>query len=237
MPGAMFRAGRYFAGRRLLLFASIITIALLGWHFLPLQSWTDTFLTTLERLGPLAPAIYATVYIVATLVLFPLAPLAIGAGYVLGLQQAFVVTLTAATLGAVLAFLISRHWLNRPCHQWLQPYPAFVATQHSIAAQGWLIVFLLRLSPIIPSHVLNYLCGISDIPLRHYLLATLFGKAPLIFLLSYIGAAAARTLDGGTPSGYLHLLLYGLGLLLTLLACWLVVRRARRELEHKGLSE
>ncbi|MCS3904238.1 putative membrane protein YdjX (TVP38/TMEM64 family) [Methylohalomonas lacus] len=233
----MFKAALIGARRRLLLFSLIVIAGLVGWHYLPLGDWLDTFSTLLQQLGPLAPLFYALFYVLATLILVPLAPLAIAAGYLFGLQQAFVVTLLAATVGALAAFLLSRHLLSRSCRELMQPYPTVMAVEHSIAAQGWLIVFLLRLSPVIPSHLLNYLCGITDIALHHYTLATFFGKAPLILLLSYIGASAAQLQTTASPSPYLHLLLYGAGLLFTLLACWLVGRRARRELANKGLRQ
>ncbi len=233
----MFKAALTGARRRLLLFSLIVIAGLVGWHYLPLGGWLDTFSTFLQQFGPLAPLLYALFYVVATLILVPLAPLAIAAGYLFGLQQAFIVTLLAATAGALAAFLLSRHLLSRSCRELMQPYPTVMAVEHSIAAQGWLIVFLLRLSPVIPSHLLNYLCGIADIALHHYVLATFFGKAPLILLLSYIGATAAQIQTTATPSPHLHLLLYGAGLLFTLLACWLVARRARRELADKGLRQ
>ncbi len=232
----MFSARRSIALRRLLLFGGIVIVALLCWHYLPLEDWIRVFLWTLVQLDHLAPPVYIAVYVAATLLMVPLMPLAIGAGYLFGLHYAFAITLPAATLGAVAAFLLSRHLLSRSCRQLIEPFPYLLAAEHSISEQGWLIVFLLRLSPVIPSHILNYLCGLTEIPFRHYLLATFFGKAPLIFALNYMGAMTARSLDRTAPSGAMQMIIYGTGLILTALACWLIVRRARRELQKQGLE-
>lgn len=222
--------------RRLLLFVVLLCAVFLAWHGLPLDEWWLGFLDWLRELGNGALIVYAAVYIIATLVLVPLAPLAIGAGYLFGLWPAFAVTLLAAVTGAIAAFMVARGLLASTFQRILSRHPIMAAAEHSVIEQGWLIVFLLRLSPIIPSHLLNYLCGITEIPARHYVLATLFGKAPLIFLLSYIGAATAETLTQAPQDNYWQLLFYAAGLLFTALACWLIVRHARQILHSKGLG-
>ena len=191
---------------------------------------------TLRSLGDGALVVYAIVYIIATLIMIPLAPLAIGAGYLFGLYTSFTVSLLAATVGAVAAFFLSRRLLAATFRKVLRPHPVLAATEHSIAEQGWLIVFLLRLSPVIPSHLLNYLCGITEIPAHHYIIATLLGKAPLIFMLSYVGALAGRSLEIAPSSANGQLQLFALGLIFTGLAFWLIFRRARQLLEKQGLT-
>jgi len=223
---------------RLLFAAAIILTALfLIGRLLPLEGMYAAFMRLLAELGGIALALYACVYIVATLIMVPLAPLAIAAGYLFGLYTAFTVSLLAATFGALLAFLISRHWLAATFHRILLRHPVMHAVERSIAEQGWLIVFLLRLSPVIPSHLLNYLCGITEIPVRHYFGATLLGKAPLIFLLSYLGATTAQSLEQQPETGNGQLLLYSAGLIFTAIACWLVARRARQLLQRQGLID
>lgn len=220
----------------LLLSALILSGVFLMWYGLPLNRWWLAFLELLRDLGHWALLIYAAVYIVSTLIMIPLAPLAIGAGYLFGLWPSFAVTLPAATIGAVLAFFVSRLLLAATFQRVMRRYPVMAATEDSIVEEGWLIVFLLRLSPVIPSHLLNYLCGITEIPTRHYVIATFCGKAPLIFLLSYIGAVTAESLEQ-TPSGESwQLWLYTAGLLFTALALWRVVRLARQKLQRRGIE-
>lgn len=217
--------------------ACLLGILLVIWYFLPLQAWYAAFITTLDELGHAALVAYAIVYIVATLFMVPLAPLAIAAGYLFGLYQSFAVSLLAATAGAVLAFFVSRHLLAAAFYRLLLGHPVMFATERSIAEQGWLIVFLLRLSPVIPSHLLNYLCGITEIPARHYIIATFLGKAPLIFMLSYIGALTARSLDQISMPGHSHLLIYTAGLIFTGIAFWLIVHRTREILHKRGINQ
>lgn len=226
---------------KLTLIAGITVVSLYAfWQWLPTAEWTMQWLQTLAP-GDSTPAtraflVYATVYIVATLVMFPLAPLAIGAGFVFGLTSGFIVTWLTATAGAVVAFYLSRSVMRDYFQRLIARRPALQAGERSVSEQGWLVVLLLRISPIIPSHLLNYICGITHMPAHHYALATLFGKAPFIFLLTYIGAAAARSFDAGASGDAMPVYLYAAGLAATLAAAWLVVRRARRELRQKGLD-
>lgn len=222
---------------RLLLAALCLLVVLfLAWHFLPLAAWSADLIQALRGLGGAALILYAVIYIIATIIMVPLAPLAVAAGYLFGLGPSFAVSLLAATTGAVLAFLLSRHLLAQTCQTVLLRHPVMAATERSIAEQGWLIVFLLRLSPVIPSHLLNYLCGITHIPAHQYISATFIGKTPLIFLLSYTGALAARAHEQVPTAGHGHLYIYLAGIIFTAVACWLIARRARQLLHSQGLK-
>ena len=222
---------------RLLAALCLLIGILFVWYWLPLADWLTRLVELLRAYGEAALLIYALVYIIATIIMVPLAPLAIAAGYLFGLGPSFGVSLIAATTGATLAFLLSRHLLARTCERWLLVHPVMAATERSIAEQGWLVVFLLRLSPVIPSHLLNYLCGITHITARQYISATLIGKIPLIFMLSYVGALATRTAQQVDTINYMHLSVLVVGLLFTALACWLIARRARQLLKRQGIAD
>lgn len=221
---------------RLLSALCLLIGILLVWYWLPLADWLTRLVELLRDHDETALIIYALVYIIATIIMVPLAPLAIAAGYLFGLGPSFTVSVLAATAGATLAFLLSRHLLARTFERWLLVHPVMAATERSITEQGWLVVFLLRLSPIIPSHLLNYLCGITHITARQYISATLIGKTPLIFMLSYVGALATRAAQQVDTIGYAHLSVLVIGLLFTALACWLIARRARQLLQRQGIA-
>lgn len=221
--------------RSILLLVSALSLIYSAWHMLPVADWHEYLLEWLQQTGNTSILVYVAVYILATLIILPLSPLAIGAGYVYGPYYGFGITLVAATLGAGIAFIISRTLLRARFHRLFRSRASLAAVENSINDRGGIIVFLLRLSPVIPSQILNYLCGITGISLRIYLLATLFGKAPLLFLLSYIGAVTARSTTGAEISG--QLLILSAGLITTGLACWLIVRGARRRLQQEGLKD
>jgi hypothetical protein len=56
--------------------------------------------------------------------------------------------------------------------------PKYRKLDRAIAEDGWQVVVLMRLSPIVPFNLQNYALGVTDIPFMQYLTATLIGIAP-----------------------------------------------------------
>ena len=77
--------------------------------------------------------------------------------------------------------------------------PRYAAIDRAIGEKGWRIVFLLRLSPLVPFVVSNYFYGLTAIPFGPYVLASAAGMAPLTFLYVSLGVAARQVV--GDPSG------------------------------------
>lgn len=67
-------------------------------------------------------------------------------------------------------------------------------THLAIKHQGLKIFTLLRLSPIIPFNVINYIGGVTAISFRDYAIA-LFGILPGTILYCFIGASAGSLVD------------------------------------------
>lgn len=64
----------------------------------------------------------------------------------------------------------------------------------ALEEKGFRIMVLLRLSPIIPFNVVNYLAGVSAISLANYCMA-LVGILPGTILYVFLGASAAGLAD------------------------------------------
>lgn len=52
---------------------------------------------------------------------------------------------------------------------------------------GGLALFILRLNPFTSTDVLSYMAGFTNMPWKHFMLATFFGLAPLSFAQAYLG--------------------------------------------------
>ncbi len=97
---------------------------------------------------------------------------------------------------------------------------------------------LLRLSPLVPFNLRNYIYGLTDIKFWHYVAATFFGIMPGSLMYVYFGAAGKAALaggDGGDP--VLRWSLFGAGLVATIIVTVLVTRKARAKLDEMGLEE
>ncbi|HYZ40105.1 MAG TPA: VTT domain-containing protein [Stellaceae bacterium] len=200
-----------------------------GWLWLPVGEWIEQFQQWILGLGFWGIVIFAGAFIVATLVLAPDWPLAVAAGMVYGLW-AIPLVLAAAIVAASLAFLAARHLARRRVRVMLSTRPKFAAIDRAVAEEGWKIVFLLRLSPLVPFNVQNYLYGITAIPFLHYAAASFFGIVPGTALFVYLGAI------GTTSGGPLQWTFSGVGLLATATVVVIVTHKARAQLAAIGVT-
>jgi uncharacterized membrane protein YdjX (TVP38/TMEM64 family) len=80
----------------------------------------------------------------------------------------------------------------------------------ALETNGLKIMILLRLSPLIPYNALDYISGVTSIPLRDYSLA-LIGILPGTILFCFVGATASSLADGSLDaSGHQGLRLFAL---------------------------
>jgi uncharacterized membrane protein YdjX (TVP38/TMEM64 family) len=139
----------------------------------------------IEPFGIAAPLVFIVVSACLTVALFP-GPLLSGAsGLLFGTALGFPISVIAATLGASLAFLVSRHVGAAPVER--------LAGQRLTGIKGWieergfLSVLYLRIAPGVPYNLVNYGAGLTRIPLPTFALATAIGCAPRAFAYTALG--------------------------------------------------
>lgn len=204
---------------------------LAAWWLLPVQAWTQGVAAWIGGLGAWGVLIYAAAYAGALVVLLPAAPFTIGAGLIYGLWG-FPLALGSATLGASLAFLVSRHLVRGRVARLIATRPGLRAIDRAVAEEGWRVVALLRLSPLVPFNLQNYACGASSIGFWPYVAATGAGIAPGCLLYVYLGVAGRAASGGGAA----RWALVALGLAASVAVTLLVGRRARAVLARKGVD-
>lgn len=184
--------------------------------------------------GPLGQAGFVGLYVLATVAFLPGSVLTLGAGAAFGLWKGFALVSIASTAGASAAFLVGRYLLRDWVSRKLERVPAFAAVAGAVGQEGWKVVLLTRLSPVLPFNLLNYAYGLTTVGFGEYVLASWLGMIPGTFLYVYLGAAAGEAARGGsrarTPAEWA---LYAGGLAATAVAAWLVGRTAKRALSAK----
>jgi uncharacterized membrane protein YdjX (TVP38/TMEM64 family) len=138
-----------------------------------------------------------------------------------------------------LSFFVSRHLARPWVEAWITRHRRLAAIDGAVEAQGTTMVFLLRLTPLVPFTALNYLLGITSIRWRDTLLAAP-GMLPGTFLYVYYGhvigdvtAVAAGARPPRSPAQYV---LLAVGLVAAALVAWQVSRMARRALKDTDLA-
>ena len=140
-----------------------------------------------------------------------------------------------STLGATCAFLVGRYLARNAIARRIEGNERFAAIDKAVANEGWKIVGLTRLSPVFPFTLLNYAFGLTQVKLRDYVLASWIGMMPGTVMYVYLGSLA-KAASGERTRTTGEWVLYGVGLLATIVVTVFVTRIAKRALA-KRISE
>lgn len=186
----------------------------------------------IESLGIIGMSLFVLVYILACILLIPGSPLTVGAGAVFGFWKGLILVSIGSTLGAAAAFLISRYLTREFIERKLNKSHKFSAMDMAITREGWKIIFLARLSPIIPFFLLNYALGLTKIRLHTYIISSWAGMIPGTVLYTYIGSLGKTILTAKrSPIDWVYL---GIGLIATVSVTVLISRIAKKSLTVKN---
>jgi uncharacterized membrane protein YdjX (TVP38/TMEM64 family) len=225
---------------RLLTLIAILIVLFLAMQFLPGQHWLRKFNSWVSHRGAARVFSFILVYAIATVLLIPGSALTIGAGFAFGLWKGFLAVSAGSTLGAALAFLVGRFIARKKIEAIGHRNEKFRRIDKAIGREGAKLIFLLRLSPVIPFNLSNYFYdfyGLTAVKFWPYVLASWIGMMPGAFLYVYIGtlgkAAAAAAAGGETVRrGWQYWAFLSVGLLATIVVTMRVTKIAPRALKQ-----
>lgn len=156
----------------------------------------ETLRNLIQDYGMLAPLLYMLVYAVAPALFLPGLPITIVGGLLFGPFWGVVYTITSSTIGACIAFLISRYlareWIERKLRS-----PRWKRLDEEVERHGWKVVAFTRLIPLFPFNLLNYAFGLTKVKFVHYALTTFICMLPaciafIVFSSSLLGVIRGR---------------------------------------------
>ena len=161
------------------------------------------------------------VYFVATVLFIPGTILTLGAGFVFssafglgaGVLLASLAVFVGASSGAMASFLLGRYLLRDWVMTLTGKYKLFEAIDTALTNNGFKIMSLLRLSPIIPFNALNYIAGVTSVSFRDNALALLFimpGTVLYVFLGSSAGSLSDSESSGGDQTTTIITIVFGI---------------------------
>ena len=157
--------------------------------------------------GALAPVIYMVVYAVAPSLFLPGLPITIAGGILFGPFWGVVYTITSATIGACLAFLISRYiardWVEKKLKG-----PRWKGLDQGVDTHGWKIVAFTRLIPLFPFNLLNYAFGLTRINFLSYAVTTFICMLPACIAFIVFSSSLLDLIKGKISPAFI----VGLGL-------------------------
>jgi uncharacterized membrane protein YdjX (TVP38/TMEM64 family) len=179
------------------------------------RGWVDGY-------GVGGPLVFIAVSASLTVVLFPGPVLAAASGLLFGTALGTPVSIASATLGATLAFSLSRWWAHGAVVALAGRRVA--ALRAWVGRRGFLTVLYARIAPGVPYTLVNYAAGLTPIMLRSFVAATAIGVAPRAFAYTALGGSLG---DLTSPEA-----LAAVVVLVVMAMCGLAL--ARRDLRRAG---
>ena len=223
-------------------FTVIILGILVLIRILPTAPALQVLTTQVEQLGALAPFVFVVLYFFVTVFMLPAWPLSMAAGALFGLIAGTAVVASGATLGMAATFVIGRYAARGAVERKFAHYPRFAAMDRAVSQGGWRIVALLRLSPVVPFNLQNYLYGLTAIRFWPCILASAVAILPGTVMYVYLGFAGRAGItaigEGETGRGPGQWALLIVGLAATIVASVYIAKLARKAIkEQSGVEE
>ena len=223
-------------GRAAMLIAAIGVVVVLLLFGREAAARVPVFAAWVRSLGFWGPAAFVATFGIAAVLLFPAMVLIVAGGALWGVVLGTVYVMLGAALGSTLAFFASRYLVRGYVQRYVDNHPKLAAIDRAVEQEGLRLVFLLRLSPIVPFILLNYVLGISRVRYRDYL-GGLAGMVPVVLMYVYAGKVAGdlASLASGVaaPRGAAYYVFIALGLAATIVATALVTKAAQRAVQQK----
>ena len=193
----------------------------------------------IHDMGSLGIFAFASIFVLAQMVMVPCAPLGMAAGVFFGFGKGLLSLMLGCAVGATVNFLISRHLVRERVARWLNKHEKFRLIDSAVGREGWKIVLLLRFVPI-PFGLANYCYGLTPVRFWPYLAATCVAVILPNSLFVWIGMSlqgGLAALHGkGRPVHPMEYALVGIGIIAAVLALHYVAKVARNAVSAEADS-
>ncbi|WP_300408849.1 TVP38/TMEM64 family protein [Lagierella sp.] len=161
---------------KILLTIFIVVVSVIVLKYLPFEKIREI----IQSGGAFSPLIYIALFSILPIFFFPVPVLALAAGIAFGLWKGTLYTMIGASINCVLMYLIARYigkeqvdrYLNRRLSEDMKRKLTSKETNLGF------YLFVLRLTPIIPYNLINYMSGLLNIGLRKYIIISILGIMP-----------------------------------------------------------
>lgn len=223
-------------GRLLKAVAALVVVAAAALFGRQAVSALPVFSEWVKSLGAWGPAVFIGGYALAAVLLMPCFLLTLTAGALWGLGFGVLYVMLGASLGAIVAFICARYLVRGLVQVYVDRHPRMAAVDRAVESEGLRLVFLLRLSPVVPYVLLNYVLGVSRLRFRDFA-GGLAGMLPIIAMYVYAGKVAgdlAALFSGDArPKGAAYWAMLTFGLITTIVASVLVARTAAKSVQRE----
>ena len=200
------------------------------------MDWLAPVVLRLQNMGPWAPYLFILVYIVGAVFLAPSFFLTVAAGAMFGVWQGSIVVFVGASLGATAVYFIATPLAHSAFMERVTSDRRVRAVRGAIRNDALWLIFLFRLSPLIPYNILNYALALSGVRYRDYAIGFI-GMIPAVLMYTYygkvVGDVAALAAGVSPPRGPEYYALIVIGLATLAVSTMMISRAARRAIEKQ----
>lgn len=144
------------------------------------------FVTLLKSYGKYAVILFLLIFSLKPFaIVIPSAMLSMAGGILFGPTEGFLLNMTGFFISGTLAFYLARFLGKDFVDNILKG--KVLNLNNSMEKNGFKILFLLRLPPVLPYDPLSYTCGLSKIKYPAFILASLLGVIPETICYSFMG--------------------------------------------------
>lgn len=194
----------------------------------PLLDWFAAIKKWFSPLGFVRVPVFVFIYLIATILGLPNIVLVLVSGALFGFVNGLVAASIADTLGAIACFVLGRTIARDRVAKWLKKNPQLTNLDQVVGQKGWKILLLTRLSPLVPSSVLNYGFSCTKVRFWQYCFFSWLGMLPVLALYVYLGAFGVALLRSGMTPG--KLMMQAVGAVLAIAAAFYTTRLVRKNL-------
>src|SRR5215212_7667683 len=203
------------------------------------MNWLEAVVVRVAHMGPWGVVLFIAAYVAAAVTLAPAFVLTFAAGAIFGLWRGTLIGFFAALLGAIAVYGLAAPLANGRLMRRLERDPRVAAIRRAVVSDALWVMFLLRVSPLVPYVLLNYALALSGVRFKDFVLATV-GMLPAIIMYAYygkiVGDVAKLAAGVSPPRGIEYWALVAVGLVATIWATHLITRAARRAMEQQRIA-
>jgi len=205
----------------------VIGAAIAALSLLPVKEWIDSLESWVDEHGRFGRVAFAIAYVLGALLLVPEWMFTVIAGALFGMLWGFALAWCAALTASMIAFFVARSALRERVRRWIIRDRKIDAVDKALREDGWKTVALMRMSPLVPFGIQNYLLGASRVKVKDYALGTALAIAPGTLVYIFLGSTGRALASDTGPATWAML---AAGLLASVAFSWRIGKIAKKKL-------
>ena len=172
-----------------LLVIILIFFGLATWYFFSMYDSlsADNIKDFIDGFGAWAPVVFVLVYTISSPIPLMGTFVSAGAGLLFGTLPGTLLAIFSATVSSFIPFYLSRSLGREWVEKRIKNEQLQAVYEQSEGQGGFLFVLLMRLVPIFPFEIQNYIAGLTKVKIPAFLAGTIIGIIPGTFTLVFLG--------------------------------------------------